>query len=187
MSWLFLPLTALLLHSALASNSSECHNSTYTSTYTRCELTFLNCFTYTQLSQCLKKRCERYIRAGECRLETSFVLDEKQCYRSCCGSDSFDEASCNAYNSSQQSKEEAATTGLTVVLAIIAVVLTVIVVIFVVKKLGCCEKREPHMLLRFNIKWRKDEYEDAKCDICRTYGPMMHTACEHVFHVSCFQ
>lgn len=53
-----------------------CYESTFTSTHTRCELTFLYCYNFVKLSQCLMRKCERYIRAGDCRLETSFILEE---------------------------------------------------------------------------------------------------------------
>lgn len=47
------------------------------------------------------KKCERYIRAGDCRLETSYVLEESACYKSCCGSIEFNENECNLYNDKQ--------------------------------------------------------------------------------------
>ena len=73
------------------------------------------------------------------------------------------------------------------VLLVLAGLILLVIVFFVVRKLGCCEKREPRVLLRFNIKWRKDSYEESKCEVCHTYGPMMLTPCKHFFHISCFQ
>jgi hypothetical protein len=58
---------------------------------------------------------------------------------------------------------------------------------FVVQRLGCCDPRDPFHLIRFNVKWRKAAYEDAKCGICHTYGSMLVTSCRHSFHVSCFE
>lgn len=82
-----------------------CYITNYTSTFTRCDLTFLYCFNYMKLKDCVLRKCERYIRAGECSIETAFAQDESDCYRNCCGSNSFDETECDQYNQSQSEKQ----------------------------------------------------------------------------------
>jgi hypothetical protein len=62
-----------------------------------------------------------------------------------------------------------------------------VVVYFVVRRLGCCDPRDPFLLIRFNVKWRPAVYEDTKCGVCHTYGSMLETPCRHSFHVSCFE
>jgi hypothetical protein len=59
--------------------------------------------------------------------------------------------------------------------------------LFLYWKLGCCDPRDPFHIIRFNVKWRKVPFEDAKCGLCHTYGSMLTTGCGHTFHVSCFE
>jgi hypothetical protein len=49
-----------------------CFESNYTSSFTRCDLTFLFCFNYVQLKSCVLRKCDRFVRAGECLAETAF-------------------------------------------------------------------------------------------------------------------
>ena len=68
-----------------------CFESNYTSSYTRCDLTFLFCFNYVHLKSCVLRKCDRFVRAGDCLTETAFQQEETDCYKNCCGSDHFDE------------------------------------------------------------------------------------------------
>lgn len=67
-----------------------CFESNYTSSFTRCDLSFLFCFNYVQLKSCVLRKCDRFVRAGECLSETAFQEDEAACYKNCCGADHFD-------------------------------------------------------------------------------------------------
>ena len=58
---------------------------------------------------------------------------------------------------------------------------------FSYKQMRCCDKTEPFKIMKYNIKWRKDEYVDSKCELCRNFGPLIVTPCHHHFHVSCFE
>jgi hypothetical protein len=71
-------------------------------------------------------------------------------------------------------------------LIIISIALLLLMIFFSIRKLRCCDKTDPFMLIKYNVKWRKTDYEDTKCEICRTYGSMMVTPCKHYFHISCF-
>lgn len=75
-----------------------CYESNYTSTFTRCDLTFLFCFNYVQLKSCVLRKCDRFVRAGECLSQTAFEESENECYKNCCGADHFDEKLCDQYN-----------------------------------------------------------------------------------------
>jgi hypothetical protein len=87
---------ALLVFRATADDLPPgCYESNYTSSYTRCDMTFLFCYNYVQLKECVLRKCERYIRAGDCRLETAFMESEAECYQNCCGSNEFDEGRCD--------------------------------------------------------------------------------------------
>jgi hypothetical protein len=72
-------------------------------------------------------------------------------------------------------------------LSITSVGLIIVIVLFLVKRLRCCDKEDPFLILRFNVKWKKVAFEDNKCEICRTFGAFITTPCNHNFHQSCFE
>jgi hypothetical protein len=63
---LLLSLLLLFIAAARAELPFGCYESNYTSTFTRCDLTFLFCFNYVQLKACTLRKCDRFVRAGEC-------------------------------------------------------------------------------------------------------------------------
>jgi hypothetical protein len=73
------------------------------------------------------------------------------------------------------------------VLVLALVALCAVVGWFSYRHMRCCDKKEPFRIIKYNVKWRRDAFEDCKCDICKTYGPMLVTPCQHYFHVSCFE
>lgn len=91
-----------------------CYQSNYTSNYTRCDLTFMFCYSRKILQQCVMRKCQRYIRGAECYLQTGFILEQSKCYESCCGLSVFDEAACNKFNNDAADDDRKANTGLIV-------------------------------------------------------------------------
>jgi len=133
-------------------------------------MTFLFCYSSQILTQCSMRQCERYIRGGDCYYWIDFVLDNQTCYKRCCGSATFNEQACNEYNVEAGSKQQSVETGFIVgnneyisVLVLISVGLCAVVAWLSYKYMRCCDKSQPFKIMKYNIKWRKDEYLDSKC------------------------
>jgi hypothetical protein len=63
---LLLWLGLLCLGNCQSDLPAGCYESNYTSSHTRCDLTFLFCFNYVQLKSCVLRKCDRFVRAGDC-------------------------------------------------------------------------------------------------------------------------
>jgi len=68
------------------------------------------------------------------------------------------------------SKQQSVETGFIVgnneyisVLVLISVGLCAVVAWLSYKYMRCCDKSQPFKIMKYNIKWRKDEYLDSKC------------------------